>query len=125
MKLSGFLIVKAIISLGFGIGFALFPGAVMSMYGVTLDAGGNLVGQFAGATLIGIGLICWFGRQADKSALRSITQSLLIGDTIGFIVALIGQLGGVMNALGWVTVAIWLFLALGLGYFRFLSSEIV
>lgn len=124
MKISGFLIIKAIISLVFGIGFALFPSAVMSMYGVTLDASGNLVGQFAGAALIGIGLICWFARQADKSALRSITQSLFIGDTVGFIVALIGQLGGVMNALGWITVAIWLFLALGLGYFRFLSSEI-
>jgi hypothetical protein len=124
MKISGFLIIKAIISLVFGIGFVLIPSTVMSMYGVTLDAGGNLVGQFAGAALIGIGLICWFARQADKLALRSITQSLFIGDTIGFIVALIGQLGGVMNGLGWITVAIWLFLALGLGYFRFLSSEI-
>ena len=54
-----------------------------------------------------------------------ITQPLFTGDPIGFIVALIGQLGGVMNGLGWITVAIWLFLALGLGYFRFLSSDLV
>jgi hypothetical protein len=123
MKLSGFLVIKAIISLVFGIGFVLFPSAVMSMYGVALDASGNLVGQFAGAALIGIGLICWFARQADQSALQSITQSLFIGDTVGFIVALIGQLAGVMNALGWITVAIWLFLALGLGYYRFLAPS--
>jgi hypothetical protein len=28
-----------------------------------------------------------------------------------------------MNALGWITVAIWLFLALGLGYYRFLAPS--
>lgn len=121
MVLSTFLIIKAIISLVFGIGFVIVPAGVMSMYGVPLEAAGSLVGQFAGATLIGIGLICWFARKTDKQALQGITQSLFIGDSIGFVVALIAQLSGTMNALGWLVVAIWLFLALGLGYFRFLK----
>ena len=123
MKLSNFLIVKAIISLIFGLGFVFVPSVLMSIYGVTLDAGGALVGQMLGAALTGIGLICWFARAADKQALQAITQSLFIGDSIGFIVTLIAQLAGTMNALGWLTVAIWLFLALGLGYFRFLNSD--
>ena len=38
---------------------------------------------------------------------------------IGFIVALIGQLGAVVNNLGWSTVVIYLFLAVGFGYFHF------
>ncbi len=123
MKLGNFLVVKAIISLAFGIAFVLVPAAVMSLYGVTLDPAGILMARFFGACLIGIGLICWFDRSADRDALQGITLALFVGDTVGFIVALLGQLSGLMNALGWAIVAIWLLLALGLGYFRFLKSS--
>jgi hypothetical protein len=123
MKLSNFLVVKAIISLAFGIAFVLIPAAVMSLYGITLDSTGVFMARFIGACLIGIGLICWFDRSADHEALQGITLALFVGDTVGFIIALLGQLSGLMNALGWVIVAIWLLLALGLGYFRFLKSS--
>lgn len=123
MKLSNFLLVKAVISLAFGIAFALVPAAVMSLYGVTLDLGGALMARFLGACLIGIGLICWLDRNADPQVLQGITLALCIGDTVGFIVALLGQLSGLTNALGWVNVVIWLLLALGLGYFRFLKPS--
>ena len=121
MKLSSFLVVKAIISLAFGIGFLVIPAVVWSIYGVTLEPVGVLMTRFFGACLVGIGLICWLTRNADSSALKVITLSLCICDTIGFIVALCGQFSGQMNALGWIIVAIWLLLALGLGYFRFLK----
>ena len=123
MKLSRFLVVKAVISLVFGIVFALIPAAAMSWYGITLDPGGILMARFFGACLIGIGLICWLDRNADPQALQGITLALFIGDTVGFIAALLGQLSGLMNALGWVNVVIWLLLALGLGYFRFLKPS--
>jgi hypothetical protein len=123
MKLSSFLVVKAIISLAFGIGFVAIPVAVWSIYGVTLDPVGILMTRFLAACLIGIGLICWFSRNADSNTLKGITLSLFIADTIGFIVALSGQLSGNMNTLGWIVVAIWLLLALGLGYFRFLKPS--
>jgi hypothetical protein len=123
MKLSNFLVVKAVISLAFGIAFALVPAAVMSLYGVTLDLGGAFMARFLGACLIGIGLICWLDRNADPQVLQGITLALCIGDTVGFIVALLGQLSGLTNALGWVNVVIWLLLALGLGYFRFLKPS--
>ena len=123
MKLSNFLVVKAVISLAFGITFALVPATVMPLYGATLDPIGTLMTRFLGACLIGIGLICWLDRSADPQALRGITLALCVGDTVGFIAALLGQLSGVMNALGWVNVAIWLFLAVGLGYFRFLKPS--
>ena len=112
---------KAIVSLAFGIAFGVILAAVMSFYGVMLDPGGILMTRFLAACLIGIGLICWFTRGGDSNTLKSITLSLCVADTIGFIVALVGQLSGNMNALGWIIVAIWLLLALGLGYFRFLK----
>jgi hypothetical protein len=123
MKLSSFLMAKAIISLVFGIGFVAIPAAVWSMYGVTLDPVGILMTRFLAACLIGIGFVCWITRNADFNTLKGITLSLFIADTIGFIVALSGQLGGLMNTLGWIIVAIWFLLALGLGYFRFLKPS--
>lgn len=123
MKLSSFLVVKAVISLAFGIVFALMPAAAVSLYGTTLGPAGILMTRFLGACLIGIGLICWLDRNADPKALEGVTLALCIGDTVGFIVALLGQLSGSMNTLGWVNVVIWLLLALGLGYFRFLKPS--
>jgi len=36
MKISNFLMLKAIISLAFGVGFAVIPAVVWSIYGLTL-----------------------------------------------------------------------------------------
>jgi hypothetical protein len=77
--------------------------------------------RFFGAAFIGIGLILWFCRNADWNTLKGITLSLCIADTVDFIVALLSQLFGNVNAIGWVNVVLWLVFALGLGYFRFLK----
>ncbi len=122
MKLSNFLSAKAVISLLFGIALVLAPAALMSLFGVTLDPGGAAMTRLLGAMLIGIGLICWFEKGAGAEKLKGITLALFIGDTIAFVVALMAQLAGTTNALGWVTVVLWLLLALGFGYFRFLKS---
>ncbi len=124
MKLSNFLTLKAVISTFFGILFVLVPAALMSIYGLTLDSTGALIAQTAGASLIGIGLICWFSKNADSLALSGITLSLFIADGIGFFVLLKGQLSGQFNALGWTTVALYLLLTLGLGYFRFMKPDV-
>jgi hypothetical protein len=121
MKLSTFLLVKSIICIVFGIGFAVIPTAVGSIYEITPDPDGLIMTRFFGAAFIGIGLILWFCRNADWNTLKGIALSLCIADTVGFIAALLGQLSGNVNAVGWVNVALWLVFALGLGYFRFLK----
>ncbi len=121
MKLSSFLMVKAIVCFLFAIGYIVVPVATGSIYEITLDPDGIVMARFFGALLLGIGLILWLSRNADWSLLKGITLSLFIADTIGFVIALVAQLSGVMNSLGWIIVAIWLLLALGLGYFRFLK----
>lgn len=121
MKLSTFLIVKAIVCFLFAIGYIVIPVTTGSIYDITLDSDGIVMARFFAALLVGIGLILWLCRNADWNVLKGITLSLFIADTIGFIIALVAQLSGVMNSLGWIIVAIWLLLALGLGYFRFLK----
>ena len=126
MSLATFLLIKTIVCLAFGIPFALAPAAVMSLYGITLDPIGTTMTRYVGATLIGIGLVCLLTRKsADRKTLRGITLGLFVGDTIGFIVALSGQLGPTANPLEWINVIVWLLLAVGLGYFRFLKLRTV
>jgi hypothetical protein len=121
MRVATFLTIKAIVSLLFGVALALIPATLMDWYGVTLDESGTFMAQTVGACLIGIGLICWLGREVSDDGRRSITLALFIGDSVGFIVTLLAQLAGLMSGLGWVNVAIWLLLALGNGYCRFLK----
>ena len=117
-----FLIIKAVISLLFGIALAVIPAQLMAIYGSTLDADAVLMARLVGALLIGVGLICWLSRNKSAESLQDIVLSLFIADTLGFLVVLMGQLSGLMNALGWIIVLIWLLLAIGLGYFRFIRS---
>jgi hypothetical protein len=123
MKISTFFVVKAVICFIFGLGSLLIPTIMWPIYGVSLDPNGLLMTRFLAALLIGIGLILWIYRNEEPGKLKGITLSLFIADTIGSIVALTGQLSGLMNTLGWIVVAIWLFLALGLGYFRFIKTS--
>ncbi len=123
MKLSTLLIVKAVISLVLGIAVALIPTVFMSLYAMTLDANGVYMARLVGALLIGVGLICWLNRNTGAGSLQNTILALFVADTIGFIVSLLGQLAGLANALGWVNVVLWLLLALGLGYFRFIKPS--
>jgi len=125
MKVHGFLKLKSVVSILFGLCMLLFYDVLMPIYGITLNQSGAMMTQWTGATFIGIGLICWFASQADSSELlKGIIVSLFICDTSGFIVSFMGQIGGVANMLGWSTVATWLFFAMGLGYYRFVSKDI-
>jgi hypothetical protein len=62
----------------------------------------------------------WLARHAtDSDTRRAIVLTLFVSDAIGLVVALIGQLTGVVNSLGWLSVASCLLLALDFGYFHF------
>jgi hypothetical protein len=129
MKLSALMIVNAIVAAVFGLGFIFAPGQVASYY--SLEAGGLEVGgvlevvvRLFGAALLTFGILTWVARNApDSDARRAILLALFMGDGVGFVIALIGQFGGEVNALGWSTVAIYLLLAIGFGYFRFVAKE--
>ena len=121
MKISSFLTLKAVVSIVFGILFLLIPAGTMTILGVSLGAGGIFMTRYFGVGMLGIGLICAFYRNSDRNTLVDILLALFIADTVGFIVALSGQLSGLVNPLGWVIVLLWLFFAAGLGYFSFVK----
>ncbi len=117
------MLVKAVICFAFGLGMIAVPGSVVTLYGVALDLPGELMTRWYAALLIGIGVLCLSTRAMTVSKdQKGVLLSLFVADTLGFVVALVAQINGMMNALGWVDVATWLVLALFLGYFRFLSK---
>ena len=123
MKLSSLLLFKAIVSVVSGLALLLLPSAFMGLAGVTLDASGVVMARLVGALLVGIAVICWSARNADPSVGReALVLGLFVADTLGFVVILLAQLAGLMTAFGWVFVLLWLLLAAGLGYLRFLAK---
>jgi len=120
MKLSTFLSIVGVVAVLFGIGFVAAPAQVLAQYGIPADRYVVVMSRFFGAALINIGLIAWFARYiVDPVGRRSIVLAGLIGDVIGFFVALQGQMNGDINALGWSTVAIYGLFALGFARFQF------
>lgn len=124
MKLTQFLTLKAILSTVSGMAFVLVPTPLLSIYGVALGASGAFIAQILGASLIGIGLICWFSRNVDSQPLAGMLLALFLADGLGTVVLLIEQLSGRVNGLGWTSIIIYLLLTLGLGYFRFRQPDV-
>jgi len=73
--------------------------------------------QFGGAWLIGTGLLAWLLRNAtDPEVQQGMALGLLVLYSISGGVALLGQLSGVLNELGWIVVGVNAFLVLGYSY---------
>ena len=124
MKLSTLMVINAIIAAVFGVCFVVVPGQLMSLYGPDVTPPLVYVGRLFGAALLTLAVLTWTARKApDSEARRAILLAMVVGDGIAFIASLVGQLGGVMNALGWSTVVIYLLLAIGFGYFCFTQPK--
>ena len=122
MKLGTFMAIAAVLAFVFGLAFILVPAQLMSLYGVTLDAAGQWVGRYLGSAFIGIAVLTWLSRNATQGeALRAIVLGEFVLSVTGLVVAVLDRLYGTGNALVWSTVAIYLFLALGFGYFQFVK----
>ena len=63
MKLSTFLVIVSIVAFIFGILFIFIPGALLSLYGISLNAGGQLVARLFGAALLGYSVLTWSARK--------------------------------------------------------------
>ena len=123
MKLKNLFILNAVVCLVFGLSFVIVPDQALSLYGDDIVHGQfKYVGQLFGSALLVFSLTSWLVRNSAESTARSaIILSFFIGDAIGFVISLMNQIGGIVNALNWSTVAIYLLLTLGFGYFQFLK----
>jgi hypothetical protein len=123
MKLSNLMAIKAVIVVFFGVCYILIPVPLLSFFGLTMNQGGTAIAQLFGASFILLGILLWLAKNAPGSevTLRALVLAVFIGDAIGFLVALMGQLSGTFSSLGWIVVALYFLLALGFGYFQFVK----
>lgn len=120
MKLKTMMLIKAVVCLVFGALLLFIPKTVYSLFGATLGAAGVFAAREYAASLFGNMLLTWYARDAGPSvARRAIVLALFVYDAVGVVVSVIAVLSGVMNALGWAIVLLYLFLTLGFGYFWF------
>jgi uncharacterized membrane protein len=118
MKFSTLMAIKAVVCLFFGVGMVLLPTTMMSFYGATLDSAGAFMAQLFGQAFFLLGLLLWLMRNTMSAAtVRAFSLSLFLGDMVGLVISLIAVFSGVTNALGWTTVALYLLIGLGFGYF--------
>ena len=108
------MIIKALVSLAFGILLLAIPDKLFSIFGTTLSDGGMFTAREYGAALFGNLFLCWFARNASESdARRAIILALFVYDLIGFIATSITVITGVLNPLGWLIVFVYLFFTIG------------
>ncbi len=118
MKFKTLMIIKAVVCLVFGLGLMFLPDFIYGILGTSLTDGGRFAAREYASAMLGLMLITWFGRNAVASDIRlAVILGLCVYDAIGFVVTTIVVLTGVLNALGWLIAALYLFLAVGFGYF--------
>jgi len=120
MNLKTLMIIKAVVCLVLGSLLLLAPTFGFSLFGASVTGDGTFPAQEYGAALIGTLFLTWFARNAGESqARRAIILDLFIYDAIGVVISVIALLSGMFNFLGWGILVIYLFFAVGFGYFWF------
>jgi hypothetical protein len=118
MKFSTLMIIKAVVCLVLGLPILLVPEFFYSVFGAALNSGGVFAAREYGASLMGNMLLTWLARGVGEGEpRRAICWALCIYDAIGFIITLIALFSGVLGALGWFAALVYLFFAVGFGYF--------
>ncbi|MBM3127452.1 MAG: hypothetical protein FJ009_02310 [Chloroflexi bacterium] len=118
MKFQTLMIIKAVVCLVLGVPILLAPEFLYFLFGASLNPSGAFVARQYGASLIGNLMLTWIARNAIESEARSaITLGLCVYDAIGLVITLVAQFTGVLGPLGWFAALIYLFFAVGFGYF--------
>jgi hypothetical protein len=124
MTYKAIMVIKAVVCLVFGIILMAIPGALVSLLGAELTAGGAFTAREYAASLFGNMILTWFARNsAHSDARHAIILALFVYDLIGFIMTLITTLAGVLNPLGWLVVIVYLFFTITFGYLLTLKAK--
>jgi hypothetical protein len=124
MNFRNVMLVSGALALGFGIGFAIIPAPIASLYGLDLSVSGIFIARLFGVALAGYGILSWLFRNVTELHTQILVLlAFLITDGAGFFVSLVYQLDGLMNPMGWSIVLIYLFLSLTFGYLYFANRR--
>jgi hypothetical protein len=114
MSLKTIFTFNAIVAGVFAVVALLIPNTMLSWYAVSGNSEIILMTRFFGCSLVALALLTLFLRNTDMSEnIKAVVLALLISNVVGVIVALWGQMAGIVNAFGWTTVIIYGLLTIG------------
>lgn len=123
MKFKKLLTIFSVVASLAGISCVLMPNQMLANYGLSLSPMSQVIYQFWGSTLLGIGLIGWFVKDVKDMVLqKKLALALFITSAIGTALAVKGQYSGA-NDFGWSNVATFGLLALAFGLFMILKPR--
>ena len=124
MNIRSLAVVSAVVAGLFGLTALLVPAQFLALYGVELPEAGLVMTRLFGAHVLAIAVLDWFARNdlrggSRPGAERGIVLVNLLSPALTVILVVAAILGGLVNAFGWVSVAIlaviglaWLYLGL-------------
>jgi hypothetical protein len=125
MQLATFFKVHAVIALLFGMGFVLMPATILAFYTtVPVNEIGAFMSRLFGSAILTYAAVLWLASDAPDSPARwAIVQGFFLSMIVGVAVVVHFQLTGPINALGWTTVLLYVFLAVSYGAFHFSQNR--
>ena len=124
MKLKTLMVITSVVGLLFGLGFFFLPAWTEASYGVNLDIGGQYIARILGSAFLGFAVLFWLSRNSPSSTTRhAIVVSAFVLMVLGLLLSIYDRVAGIENALAWSTVAIYLLLSIGYGYFAFIKPN--
>jgi len=124
MKPKNFIILIAILSIGYGLVFILFPKEIWSIYGLTLLEGGQWITRYLGSAFIGLGVVNWLARNSTQEhCLRAILTGNFALSITGLLIVILQLAYGPGNSMFWFTFFIYAFLSIVFGYFVFYNPK--
>ena len=78
MNFRNAMMLSAVLALGFGIGFALIPVPLASLYGLGLSESGAFIARLLGVALAGYGILSWLFRNVVELNIQSLVLMAFI-----------------------------------------------
>ena len=113
-------LINALVAVLLGLGFLAAPERVLDQFGVDGYAATQLLSQFFGTALLGLGLLLWFAKDVTDSNLqKGMGIALLVGAVAGLGITVLGTTSGVLRANWWIAMIIYALLGGAYAYLVF------
>ena len=123
MKSKTIFIVDAIVLLFFSLGFLFIPVILISFYGADLQPPGAAMGRFFGAAMLALAWITFRAKDAENSILKdSVVPANILVWILAAGIALLGQIQGTFNFMGWSTIGLGLLFAAWFAYQTYIKK---
>ncbi len=118
MKRNVFLMISTVVFGAFGLGLLLVPHLVASIYGSSLNVGGEISARLMGASLIGYALMnFWLCEAEDSATLTAFLRGNAAFNGIALVLTLSFTVSGMWGTVGWSAVVMHALFGAGYVYY--------